>query len=71
MPAIYTVVKYHKTESGETSSAIKKDSYEEALKEFHQLATNYISDKSVLKWSLAIVEPTEMKVVKREKYPAD
>lgn len=67
---MYDVIKYHKVESGETSSAVKYNSYEEALKNYHQFASDYMDDKSVLAWGLAIMDVSNgvMNVVKRDSY---
>lgn len=67
---MFDVIKYHKTESGETSSAVKYDTMEEALRNYHQFASNYMADQSVLAWGLAIVDVTNgsMKMVKRDNY---
>ena len=66
---IYTIVKYHKTaEGGEATSAVRKEDMDAAIREYHQLATNYMADASVVEWSLSIVEPAEMKVKKRDHY---
>lgn len=67
---MFDVIKYHKVEGGETSSAEKYDSYEEALKNYHQFASNYMADHSVLAWGLAIIDVTNgvMRVVKKDSY---
>ena len=64
---MFVVVKYHVTE-GATSSLVKCETEAEALKQYHQLAANYMADTSVKEWSLAIIEPVEMKPIKREHY---
>lgn len=67
---MFDVIKYHKTESGETSSLIKCDTYEDALKQYHQLAANYIADESVLCWGLCIMDVSNgiMERKKKESY---
>lgn len=67
---MFDVIKYHKTEIGETSSAVKYDTFEDALKNYHQFASNYMADQSVTAWGLAIVDVTDggMKMVKRDSY---
>lgn len=65
---IYTIVKYHRTESGEATSAVKKESMDAAVREYHSLANAYMADATVSEWSLAIIEPVEMRVIKRDHY---
>lgn len=67
---MYTVIKYHKTKTGETSSLVKCDTYEEALKNYHQLAANYMADESALCWGLCIMDVSNgiMERKKKESY---
>lgn len=67
---MFDVIKYHKTGSGEASAAVKYDTQEDALRNYHQFASNYMADSSVLAWGLAIVDVTsgQMKMVKRDSY---
>lgn len=68
---MYNVIKAHRVSSGSTTSAVKAETYEQALQQYHQLASNYMADTSVLAWSLSIVkcDPGEdMKMLKRESY---
>lgn len=67
---MFDVIKFHRTASGATSSAVKFDSMEDALKSYHQFASNYMADASVLAWGLAIVEVTDgaMRMIKRDNY---
>lgn len=65
---IYTIVKYHRTEAGEATSAIKRDSMDAALLEYYDLGKAYMADDSVTEWSLAIIAPVEMRVIKRDHY---
>lgn len=53
---LYTVIKNHRVETGETSSSVRYDSLKEALRNYHQFAANYMADSSVKAWSLAVVE---------------
>lgn len=67
---MFDVIKSHKTVSGETSSAVKCDTLEDALRNYHQFASNYMADSSVMAWGLAIVDVTngQMRMVKRDSY---
>lgn len=68
---MFDVIKYHATENGETSSAAKYDSMDDALHNYHQFAANYMADTTVLAWSLAIVEcnaGVDMRMIKRDSY---
>lgn len=71
---IYNVEKYHKTESGETSSTVKvekadaTEAYEKALETFYELNKNYMADKSVLAWRTAVICPMDMTIKKQDGY---
>ena len=67
---MFDIIKYHKTENGETSSAVKYDTMEEALRNYHQFASNYMADDTVRAWGLAIVDVSngQMRMVKRDSY---
>lgn len=66
---IYSINKYHRTvEGGEATSSVREIDMDAAVQDYHQLATNYMADPNVVEWSLAIVDPIEMKVKKRDHY---
>lgn len=68
---MFTVVKNHRVESGETSSSVKYDTLKEALKNYHQFAVNYLSDSSVQAWSVSVIETNageDMRIIKLESF---
>lgn len=71
---IYLITKYHETETGKTASAVKiekateAEAMAEALKQFHQFASNYMADATVKAWSLMIVDPHYNVVIKKDGY---
>ena len=71
---IYLITKYHEIEGGKTASAVKvekaneAEAMAEALKQFHQFASNYMADTTVKAWSLMIVDPHYNTVIKKDGY---
>ena len=71
---IYLITKYHEVEGGNTASAVKiekatdTEAMAEALKQFHQLASNYMADATVKAWSLMLVDPHYNTVIKKDGY---
>lgn len=71
---IYQINKYHRTELGETSSSEKienvnaEEAYRKACSKFYEYAHNYMEDKSVIAWTMEIIQPSDMTQKKHDGY---
>lgn len=68
---LYTIVKNHRVESGETASAVKYEGIDEALRNYHMLASNYMADTNVIAWSMGLLVTNageDMRIIKLDSY---